>query len=163
MSQFIIPSIVLVVVIYALLKKVDIYDSFIDGATDSFSLITKLFPCLLAMMLGINIFLKSGIIFEMFSFITIIPTKIIPMIIMRPISGTSSLAILTDIYQTIGPDSLLGTLASLIQGSTDTTLYIITLYFGSVGIKKIRHALFVGLFADITAIILSIVICNILF
>ncbi len=163
MSTYIIPLLVLIVIIYALAKKVDIYDSFVNGASECFSLIMKLFPCLLGMILGVNIFLKSEIIFDIFSFVTLIPTKIIPMIIMRPISGTSSLAILTDIYQTIGPDGFLGYLASFIQGSTDTTLYVITLYFGSVGIKKIRHALYVGLFADLVAIIISIIVCNIIF
>ena len=85
------------------------------------------------------------------------------MIIMRPISGTSSLAILTNIYELMGPDSMVGTLASYIQGSTDTTFYIITLYFGSIGIKKIRYALWVGLLADLLAITISLIFINIVF
>ena len=159
MSSYIMPLIVLFVIIYGFIKKVPIYDTFIEGAKESFDMVFKLFPCLLAMILAINIFLKSNII-ELFQFISFIPNQIIPMIIMRPISGTSSLAILTNIYELFGPDSALGTLASYIQGTTDTTFYIITLYFGSIGIKKIKYALWVGLLADLISITISILFIN---
>ena len=162
-SNLILPLIVLFVVIYAMFKKVAIYDAFNDGAKESFPMILKLFPCLLAMILAVNIFLKSNVIIDLFKFISFIPNEIIPMIIMRPISGTSSLAILTNIYELMGPDSMVGTLASYIQGSTDTTFYIITLYFGSIGIKKIRYALWVGLLADLLAITISLIFINIVF
>lgn len=162
-SNLILPLIVLFVVIYAMFKKVAIYDAFIDGAKEGFPMILKLFPCLLAMILAVNIFLKSNVIIDLFKFISFIPNEIIPMIIMRPISGTSSLAILTNIYELMGPDSMVGTLASYIQGSTDTTFYIITLYFGSIGIKKIRYALWVGLLADLLAITISLIFINIVF
>lgn len=161
-SNLIIPLLVLFIILYALKKKVPIYDVFIDGAKESFEMILKLFPCLLAMIVGVNLFLKSGIVVSIFKFITFIPTEILPMILMRPISGTSSLAILTNIFETFGPDGLLGTLASFIQGSTDTTFYVITLYFGSIGIKKIRYALWAGLFADLVAIVASIIMVNII-
>jgi len=160
LSNFIIPLMVLIVVGYAILKKVNIYDVFIEGAKESFEMIFKLFPCLLAMILAVNIFLKSNIVSSLFGFISFIPNEIIPMIIMRPISGTSSLAVLTNIYSLFGPDSSLGILASFIQGSTDTTFYIITLYFGSVGIKKIKYSLWAGLFADLVSIIISILFVN---
>lgn len=161
-SNLIIPLLVLVVILYALKKKVAIYDVFIDGAKESFDMILKLFPCLLAMIVGVNLFLKSGVVVSIFKFITFIPTEILPMIFMRPISGTSSLAILTNIFEAFGPDGFLGTLASFIQGSTDTTFYVITLYFGSIGIKKIRYALWAGLFADLVAIVASIIMVNII-
>lgn len=161
-SNLIIPFLVLIIIIYALKKKVPIYDVFIDGAKESFEMIFKLFPCLLAMIVGVNLFLKSGIIISIFKFITFIPTEILPMILMRPISGTSSLAILTNIFETFGPDGFLGTLASFIQGSTDTTFYVITLYFGSVGIKKIRYAMWAGLFADLVAIVTSIIMVSLI-
>ncbi len=163
MSEYILPFIVLIVVTYGLIKKIDIFDVFVEGATEALPLTLKIFPCLLAMLVAVNIFLESKIVENIFNFIKFIPTTIIPMFIMRPISGTSSLAILVQIYETIGPDGYLGTLASLIQGSTDTTLYIITLYFGSIGIKKIRYSLFVGLFTDIIAIITAIIVCNVIF
>lgn len=163
LSNLIIPLMVLFVIIYAIYKKVDIYDVFIDGAKESFEMIFKLFPCLLAMILGVNVFLKSNIVSSMFSFISFIPNEIIPMIITRPISGTSSLAVLTNIYQNFGPDSYLGMLASFIQGSTDTTFYVLTLYFGSVGIKKIKYSLWAGLLADLVSIVISIIFVNFFF
>ncbi|MBE6149536.1 MAG: spore maturation protein [Firmicutes bacterium] len=162
-SNYILPLIVLFILIHAIYKKIDVYDTFVEGAKESFEMTLKLFPCLLAMVLAVNIFIKSNIIANLFGFITFIPNEIIPMILTRPISGTSSLAVLTNIYETLGPDGYIGTLASFIQGSTDTTFYIITLYFGSVGIKKIKYAMWAGLFADLLSVIFSIIMVNILF
>lgn len=124
---------------------------------------------MLAMIMGVNIFITSGLlnyIIGIFSWIfklINIPTMIIPIALVRPISGSASLAILNNIYQVNGPDSFLGIMASIMQGSTDTTFYILSLYFGSVGIKKIRHALISGLCADIIGIVASIIISHILF
>lgn len=168
-SNLIIPTLVLFIIIYGVIKKTNIYDEFITGATESFGMILKIFPCLLAMILGINIFLKSGIldflmnlINPLFEYIGV-PIQVLPMMIMRPISGSSTLAILNNLFIDFGPDSLIGRLASVIQGSTDTTLYVITLYFGSIGIKKIRYALWAGLFADLIGIVSSIIIVNCIF
>lgn len=161
-SNYIIPTLVLFVLIYAIFKKVNVYDSFLLGAKESFDMILKLFPCLLGMILAVNIFLKSDII-GIFRLINFIPNELIPMIIMRPISGTSALAVLTNIYESLGPDSSVGLMASFIQGSTDTTFYVITLYFGSIGIKKVKYSLWAGLFADLVSIILSIMFVNLFF
>ena len=92
-----------------------------------------------------------------------IPDKIVPLGIMRSISGNSSLALLNNIFKEFGPDSFIGKLGSIVQGSTDTTLYVITLYFGSIGIKKTRYAVFAGLMADLFALIASIIICNLIY
>lgn len=168
-SSLIIPLMVLFIILYGIIKKVNIYDEFLVGSTESFGMILKIFPCLLAMILGINIFLKCGILDllsnvlePIFSYIKI-PIQVLPMMIMRPISGTSTLAILNNLLIDFGPDSIIGTLGSIIQGSTDTTFYVITLYFGSIGIKKIRYALWAGLFADLIGITASVIITNILF
>lgn len=168
-SSLIIPLMVLFIILYGIIKKVNIYDEFLVGSTESFGMILKIFPCLLAMILGINIFLKCGILDllsnvlePIFSYIKI-PIQVLPMMIMRPISGTSTLAILNNLLIDFGPDSIIGTLGSIIQGSTDTTFYVITLYFGSIGIKKIRYALWAGLFADLIGITASIIITNLLF
>lgn len=168
-SSLIIPLMVLFIILYGVIKKVNIYDEFLVGSTESFGMVLKIFPCLLAMILGINIFLKCGILDllsnllePIFSYIKI-PIQVLPMMIMRPISGTSTLAILNNLLIDFGPDSIIGTLGSIIQGSTDTTFYVITLYFGSIGIKKIRYALWAGLFADLIGITASIIITNILF
>ena len=168
-SNYIIPLVVLFVLIYAMFKKVNMYDVFIDGAKDSFEMVLSMFPNLLAMILGINIFLKSNLLTSLINFINPIlqfiklPYQVLPMALIRPISGSSSLAFLNNIFSEFGPDSFLGRLGSVIQGSTDTTFYIITLYFGCVGIKKIRYALWAGLFADLIGIISSIIIVNLLF
>lgn len=168
-SNYIIPIIVLIIVLYALKKRVDIYDTFIDGTKESFDMILKVFPNLLAMVFGVNIFLKSGVldfIFNnlkpIFSYINV-QIEILPMAIMRPISGSASLAILNDIFLNYGPDSFIGTVASIIQGSTDTTFYVLTLYFGSIGIKKIRYAMWAGLFSDLVGIVTAIILGNVLF
>ena len=168
-SNFIIPFFVLSVILYGVLKKVDVYDTFVEGTKESFDVVLKMFPTMLAMILGVNIFMKSGIIELLFQILKPlfellhVPLEILPMAIMRPISGTASLAMLNQIFSTYGPDSFLGRLASLIQGSTDTTFYVITLYFGVIGIKKIRYALWAGLFADLIGILASIFLVGILF
>ncbi len=161
-SNFIIPFMFLAVIIYGFRKKINIYDVFVEGSKESFDMIFKLFPCLLAMILGVNLFLNSNP-FLFLKEIAWLPNEIISLAIMRPISGTSSLALLANIYSKMGPDGYIGTLASLIQGTTDTTFYILTLYFGSVGIKKIKYALWVGLLTDLAAIVFSIVAANIIF
>jgi len=168
-SSLIIPLMVLGIVLYGIIKKVNVYDVFIDGAKESFDMVLSMFPNLLAMILGINIFLKSNILTSLIKFINPVlefiklPYQILPMALIRPISGSSSLAFLNNIFSEFGPDSFLGRLGSVIQGSTDTTFYIITLYFGCIGIKKIRYALWAGLFADLIGIISSIIIVNLLF
>ncbi|MFV0249861.1 MAG: spore maturation protein [Bacilli bacterium] len=165
-SNLILPILVLLIICYGLKKKVSIYDVFIEGAKESFELVLTMFPCFLAMIFGINIFLKSNVIgfildnLEPLFMYLKIPKEIFPMIIMRPISGSSTLVILNTIFEKYGPDSLIGNMASIIQGSTDTTFYILTLYFGSIGIKKIRYALYVGLFADLVGILSAIIIAN---
>ena len=168
-SNYIIPIIVLIIILYALKKRVDIYDTFIDGTKESFDMTLKVFPNLLAMVFGVNIFLKSGVldfIFNnlkpIFSYINV-QIEILPMAIMRPISGSASLAILNDLFLNYGPDSFIGTVASIIQGSTDTTFYVLTLYFGSIGIKKIRYAMWAGLFSDLDGIVTAIILGNVLF
>lgn len=167
--SLILPILVLFIIGYGFIKKNNVYDDFIDGAKQSFDIIISMFPCMLAMIFGINIILESGFIdyfFKLFSsfFSKLnIPIEILPMAIMRPISGSSALAILNNLFSVYGPDSLIGRIASVIQGSTDTTLYVLTLYFGSIGIKKIRYAMYVGLIADLIGIISSIIIVNILF
>ncbi len=132
-------------------------------------MILNLFPTFIAMILAVNLFINSGFlpfILEylkpVFDFLKI-PVEILPLAIIRPISGSASLAYLNNIYSTHGPDSFLGLLGSVMQGSTDTTFYVVSLYFGSIGIKKIRYSLFAGLFADLIGIVSSIIVVNLLF
>lgn len=132
-------------------------------------MITSLFPSFIAMILAINLFINSGFmdfilsLFKPLFNLLKVPIEIFPIAIVRPISGSASLAYLNNIFKTHGPDSFIGLLSSVMQGCTDTTFYIITLYFGSIGIKKIRYSLIVGLCADLIGIIASITIVNIFF
>ena len=156
----------MIVIVYGVLKKQNVYDLFIEGSKESFDFIFSIFPSMLAMIFGVNIFLKSNIInylYNFFSNIHVIPPSVFPLMILRPISGSASLAVLNNILKMHGPDSFCGILASVVQGSTDTTFYVITLYFGSVGIKKVKYAFTAGLFADLIGIISSILIVKFLF
>ena len=168
-SNLIIPIIVVFIILYGYVKKIDIYDSFIDGVKESFSMIKNLFPTFLAMILAVNIFTESGfldfilnILEPLFNFLKV-PSAIVPLALIRPISSSASLAYLNKIFASYGPDSFIGTLGSVIQGCTDTTFYIISLYFGSIGIKKIKYSLKVCLLADLIGIIASILIVKYFF
>lgn len=165
-SKLAIPFLVFFVVIYGFFKKSDVYENFIEGSKDSFKMIYNLFPTLLAMILGINLLLECNILTLVASLIQKIiniPTDIVPLALLRPISGSSALAILNNIYLNHGPDSYIGRLASVIQGSTETTFYVLSLYFSVVGIKKIKYALKVGLIADFIGIVFSFIIVRLFF
>ncbi len=168
LSFIIIPIMVLGIIFYGYYKKVDLYSSFIEGAKEGIESAISIFPYTVSMVFAVNVFLHSGVLSYVFSFVSdlfnnIIPVSIIPMALLRPISGSASMVIMTDIFNSLGPDSFAGRLASVMQGSTDTTLYVITLYFGSVGITKIRYALKAGLFADVIGIIMSIILVSLVF
>lgn len=168
-ANIILPLIVLLIVVYGIYKKVDVFDVFIDGVKEGLTMTLQIFPTILAMIVSINIFLKSNILQDItlylnpiFNFLNF-PSEILPLAILRPVSGSSSLIILNNILSTYGVDSYIGRVASVIQGSTDTTIYILGLYFGSVGIKKIRYSLLVGLLSDLSCIIISLIVVSILF
>lgn len=169
MAGVIIPFIVLFVILYGFLKKVDLYDNFLVGVKEGLSMALKIFPTIFAMTVCINIMLKSNIINDVVNFISPVldflkfPRELVTLSIMRPISGNSSLIIMDNLLKTYGPDSFIGRTASIIQGSSDTTIYIIGLYFSSVGIKKIKYSLVVGLLADLTAVIISVIVIRWLF
>lgn len=168
-SKFIIPLFVLFVIFYGFKKRVLIYDTFLEGAKEGLVTAFHIFPSVVAMVFAINIFLNSGILETIFHVFTPIlnalhiPISVLPMAFVRPISGTASLAIMNDIFMKLGPDSFAGRLASTIQGCTDTTIYVLALYFGSVKINKTRHALSTGLFADFVGIVASFVIVSLFF
>lgn len=166
LSNLLIPLIVLIILVYGIYKKINIYDSFIDGAKESFEIILSIFPNLLAMILAINIFLNSEILtifINQINHYIKFPIEIVYLSLVRPISGSSSIAILNRIFENFHPDSFIGMLASVIQGSNDTTLYVLTLYFGSIGVKKIKYTLWLSLLVDLFAIIVSIFLVSIIF
>lgn len=169
MASMIIPVIVLFIIIYGFIKGVSIYEKFLIGVEEGLKMSFKIFPSMFAMVICINVFLKSNIINDIVLFLEPVfkflnyPKQLVSLALMRPLSGSSSLMIMDNILKINGPDSFIGRVASVLQGSSDTTIYILGLYFSSVGIKKIKYSLVVGLLADLMAVIISIVMVRILF
>ncbi len=166
MSNYVIPIIILIIIIYGIKEKRNIYEDFLSGAKEGLLLIYNIIPPILAITFAVNIFVKSNFINDTLLFlkpIINIPLEVIPMALLRPISGTATLAILQNIFSLYGPDSFIGYLASTFQGCTDTTIYVLALYFGSIKITKTRYALIVGLFADLIGIISAIVVISIVY
>ena len=168
-SKIVIPLFVLFIIFYGVRKKANVYDSFLEGAKEGLILVFHITPTVIAMVFAINIFLDShfidgilGFLKPLFNYINI-PIDILPMAILRPISGTASLAIMNDIFTNFGPDSFIGRLASTLQGCTDTTIYVLALYFSSIKVIKTKYALPVGLFADLMGIIAAFIITFIFF
>ncbi|GAK06606.1 MULTISPECIES: spore maturation protein [Geomicrobium] len=161
-SMYLIPVLLFVILATAIYKKVPAYETFVDGAKDGFQLAIGIIPPLVAMLVAISIFRASGALDFILAGIAPllamvgVPPDIVPLAIMRPLSGTGALGIMSDLIAVHGPDSLIGRMASTMQGSTDTTLYVITVYFGAVGIKKIGDALKVGLLADVCGLLAAI-------
>ena len=166
MSNYVIPIIILIIIIYGIKEKRNIYEDFLDGAKEGLLLIYNIIPPILAITFAVNIFVKSNFLNDMLFYlkpIINIPLEVIPMALLRPISGTATLAILQNIFSLYGPDSFICYLASTFQGCTDTTIYVLALYFGSIKITKTRYALIVGLFADLIGIISAILIVSFYF
>ena len=163
-SNLILPLITLIVIIYALKKKVNIYEEFINGVKEGLNISLDIFPSIFALIISVTVLVKSNILNDIISLINIniFPKEILPIAILRPISSSSTMMLLNEILTTYGSDSIIGKISSIIAGSTDTTIYIISTYYASIKIKKIRQSLLIGLLADLTCVIISILIVNIL-
>jgi spore maturation protein B len=168
-SAWMIPAMIAFIPLYAAWRKVPVYESFVEGAKDGFGTAVGLIPHLVGMMTAISMFRASGAmdllvaavrpLFERLG----VPGEVVPLGLLRPITGAGSLAYTTDLIKTHGPDSLIGRIASTIQGSTDTTLYVLTVYFGAVGIRRTRYALKVGLFSDLVGFAAAVAVCLLVF
>jgi|SRR5699024_7091572 len=169
MSVWVIPLFILFVLVVAMKKKLPAYELFVEGGKEGIDMAFSLLPFLVGMLVSITILRSSGaldafiqLISPVLTFLRV-PPEIVPLALIRPISGTAALGLTAELTQTYGPDSFIGRLAATMQGSTDTTLYILTVYFGAVGITRMRYALKVGLLADLIGIIMAIVITTIVF
>ncbi|EOD01073.1 Spore maturation protein B [Caldisalinibacter kiritimatiensis] len=168
-SVSIIPVIISIILIHGYIKDINLYDCFVEGAKEGFKTAIRIMPYLIAIFVAIGIFKKSGAmellvsIFKPITNILGIPNEVLPLIIMRPISGSGSLAIVRDIVTTYGPDSFAGRVASTMMGSAETIFYTMAIYFGAVGIKNSRHTLKAALLSHLAAVIASVVICRIVF
>ena len=165
LSALIIPLLILIIVSHGLYKKVAVYEEFVEGAKEGFSTAVRIIPYLVAILFAIAMFRASGamdalllLMSPVFSFFGV-PVETLTMAIIRPMSGSGSVGVLADLIQTHGEDSIIVKIAATMFGSTETTLYVLAVYFGSVGIKKTGYALQVGLIADAAGYIAAISVC----
>ncbi len=169
LARYAIPFILLFVPLYALYRKVDIYAAFKDGSREALLLCAQILPYVVAIFVAIGVFRASGALDLCAGLLRPIlgaaglPVEVLPLAIVRPLSGNGALAIMTDLVRQWGPDSFIGRLATTMQGSTDTTFYVMSLYFGSVGILKTRHAVAVGLVSDVVGFVASALAVKIAF
>jgi spore maturation protein B len=164
LSLLIIPLFILFTVLYGTVKKVRVYDSFIEGAKQGPAIILKIFPYLLTIFVAIKGFQASGAFdvlrdgfYNAFAFLQI-PIEAVSMALVKPLSGSASTALFTDIVQTTGADSLATTMSAIIMGSAETTFYVLAVYLGAVGIKKTRYLVPVCLIADLIGIIVAVIV-----
>ncbi len=168
-SFIIVPILVLVTIILAIKKKVKGYDKFLLGVQDGMSLFKEVFPTLIAMVTAVAILRGSGFISDVGELLKEAldvngeAVELVPMILFRPISGSASMSIFNSICLNHGPDSFLCRTGATIQGSTDTTLYVLSLYFSSIGVTKWKHSLKAGLIADFVGISIGVILSIIFF
>ena len=168
-SVYILPLIILTIITTGMLKKVPIYESFVEGAKDGFKVSISIIPYLVAIIVGISMFKASGAIdiisnsISKFCTNLCIPIDVIPIMITRSLSGSATLGLFSDIASSLGPDSYTTKLAAIMVGSSETTFYVLSVYFGSVGIKKFRYALLTGVIADVIGIVLAILVARMFF
>jgi len=164
-----IPLVLLLFLGWGVFKKVRVYEVFVEGAKDGFNVAIRIIPYLVAMLAAIGIFRASGAM-ELLTAVlapvtTLIgmPPEVLPMALMRPLSGSGSLGIMTELMKVHGPDSLIGIMASTMYGSSETTFYVLAVYFGTAAVKNTRHAVPVGLIADAAGMLAAVYIVNLLF
>jgi spore maturation protein SpmA len=168
-STLVIPFLVTFFPVYAALRRVSVFPEFAEGAKEGFQVAVRIIPYLVGMLVAIAIFRESGALTLLQSAIQPIlqpigvPADLLPMILMRPLSGSGSLAVLSDIAKRFGPDNLVTYMAATIYGSAETTFYVVAVYFGSVGVTKTRHAIPAGLLADLVGVLAAVAICRVLF
>lgn len=167
-SQWVLPLMLLAVPVAGLCRRVHVYQAFVAGARDGLLVGLRIAPYLLAMLVAIGVFRVSGGIDLLVKALTPIlrplgiPGQILPLGLMRPLSGSGSLGILADLLREHGPDSRIGLIASIVQGSTETTFYVLTVYLGAVGIRRLRHTWAAGLTADAAAFLAAVLVARLL-
>lgn len=169
LSVMAIPAFMFFVLGYGHIKKINVYETFVEGAKEGLSTVVRIFPYMIAMFVAIGIFRASGamdIIVRLIAPITDLlglPGDMLPITLMKPVSGIAAVGMLGELFKTHSPDSFIGRVASTMMGSTETIFYTLSLYFGTVGIKKIRYTLWGSLLADLAGLMASIVVCTIVF
>jgi spore maturation protein B len=168
-SSWMIPILICIILIYGTIKKVPTYETFVEGGKEGVKLAFSIIPFLVGMLAAIAVCRASGAfdffvrLIEPILKVVNVPGEIVPLALVRPLSGTAALGVTSDLTSRYGPDSFIGRLAAVMQGSTDTTFYILTVYFGAVGIKKMKYAIKVGLLADVVNLIFAVTIVSLVF
>ncbi|MFZ2493578.1 MAG: spore maturation protein [Thermoanaerobaculia bacterium] len=168
-SLWTIPILLVGIPLVGLIRGVKVYDVFIDGAKEGFQVAVRIIPFLVGILVAIGMFrasgamdLLTGAMQPVLSAINF-PAEVFPLAVLRPLSGSGSLALTTDIINRFGPDSVLARTAATIYGSTETTFYVLAVYFGAVGVKRTRHAILTGLSGDLVAVLVAVAICSWMF
>jgi spore maturation protein B len=157
-----IPAVLLLFLGWGALKRVKVYEVFVEGAREGFSVALRIIPYLTAMLVAIGIFRASGAMDLLVGLLAPVtswigmPAEALPMAVMRPLSGSASLGIMTELMKVHGPDSFIGILASTMYGSSETTFYVLAVYFGAAGIKNTRHAVPAGIIADVAGMLAAL-------
>lgn len=168
-TKSIIGIIVLFIIGYGMIKGGKVYDWFIEGAKEGLKVCLNIFPYLLAMIIAVEIFKGANLLDGLNNLLAPVvnliglPKELLPLVLIKPLSGSGAVGMFTDIVQTYGPDTYIGLLASVIMGTTETIFYTVTVYFGAVKVKKVRHTVWAAVMADLVAIIAAIFIVNLLF
>ena len=169
LSYFILPAIIVGFPLYGLFKKVPVFEAFVEGAKEGFNVAVRIIPYLVAILFAIGMFRASGAMDFMAEALRPIlalvgcPSEVLPMAIVRPLTGAGSAGIVVDLIDQFGEDSIFVKMAATMFGSTETTFYVIAIYFGAVNIKKTRHAVPAGLIADFSAMLIAVWVVRLLF
>lgn len=165
-ATYIIPIFILLIIVTAIIEKLDVFTLFVDGVNDGLKVIIKIFPSILAITIAVNLLTETNalkfLLTPISNIITLVkvPEAIIPLVILRPLSGSASTAMVLEIFANFGPDSIEGIISSIIMSSSETTFYVLAVLFGSVGIKKHGKVTFAAIVADIVAVTLTILWAN---
>ncbi len=166
LSLYALPVIIIMILTVGIIKKVPVYEEFVEGAKDGFKVSINIIPYLVAIIVGISMFRASGAMETIASLFAPIlnalsvPIDSVPIMITRSLSGSATLGLFTELAQKLGPDAYATKLCAVIVGSSETTFYVLAVYFGAIGIKKLRYALLVGLLADTIGIIAAVFVCS---
>lgn len=168
-SKYIMPLIILFIIVFGVIRKKEVYQPFVAGASDGLKTLAEIIPSIVGILVAVSMIKASGAIELLAVALSPVlkligmPREIIPLALLRPFSGSGSVSVVSDIINTYGPDSYSGRIAAVMMGSTETTFYTVALYYGVAKVKNIRHTLHAALLADLCGIIGSVIICRLYF
>ena len=166
-TKSIIPIILVIIIAYGMVKGRKVYEWFVEGAKEGLQVCFNIFPYLLAMIVAVNIFREAKLldllnnIISPISKLIDLPKEVVPLVLIKPLSGSGAMGIFTDILKNNGADTAIGLIASVIMGTTETIFYTVTVYFGAIKVKRTRHTVWAAIMADMTAIIMAIMMVKI--